>query len=172
MKRKPIKWIAWTLAICLLNVSCAMFHPEKLQKEDGYYTRHYYSCGPDAIQDALRELENQWVPNKEISREIQDNGNGRRAALTLIHYNALWITWPAELVKYFRDRGYKVTTTTLGALSAKDTAIVLLKGRALKQEWHWITFPTNSKEEIKNYYKIVGGPTSVMKVYKIEKAAE
>ena len=170
MKFKLTKCIAWILAVCLLNVGCAAFHFDKMEKEDGYYTRHYNSCGPDAIQDALRELENQFVSNKKISREIQDNGNARRTTLTLVHYNALWITWPAELVKYFRDRGYKVTTTTLDSLSPEDTAIVLLKGRMLKQEWHWITFPTNSKKEIRNYYKQFGGETSIMKVYKMEAA--
>ena len=172
MRFKPTKWIAWALAICLLNIGCAVFHQDKLTKENGYYTRHYHSCGPDAIQDALRHLEERYVPNEEISHKIQDNGNSRRTALTLIHYNALWITWPAELVKYFRDRGYKVTTTTLDSLSPEDTAIVLLKGRMLKGEWHWITYPTYPKEEIKNYYKNFGGPTVVMTVYKIEKAAE
>ena len=170
MKFKPTKCIAWILAVCLLNVGCAVFHLEKMEKEDGYYIRHYNSCGPDAIQDALRELENQFVTTKEISKEIQDNGNVQRTALTLIHYNALWITWPAELVKYFRDRGYKVTITALELLSPEDTAIVLIKGRILKQEWHWITFPTNSKETIKNFYKAFGGSTSVMTVYKIEAA--
>jgi len=170
MKFKPAKYIAWILAVCLLNVGCAVFHLDKMKKEDGYYIRHYNSCGPDAIQDALRELENQFVTTKEISKEIQDNGNERRTALTLIHYNALWITWPAELVKFFRDRGYKVTTTTLESLSPEDTAIVLLKGRLLKQEWHWVTFPTNSKKEIRNYYKTCDSSTSVITVYKIEAA--
>ena len=170
MKFKLNKWIAWFLAICLLNISCAVFHTDKLKKEDGYYIRHYNSCGPDAIQDALRELEGQYVATKEISKKIQDNGNARRTALTLIHYDALWITWPAELVKYFRDRGYKVTTTTLESLSPEDTAVVLIKGQVLKQEWHWVTFPTYSKETIKNYYKAFGSSTSVIQVYKIEAA--
>lgn len=170
MKFKPTKYIAWTLAVCLLNVGCAVFHLDKMEKEDGYYIRHYNSCGPDAIQDALRELENEYIATREISRKIQDDGNARRTALTLIHYNALWITWPAELVKYFRDRGYKVTTTTLDSLSPEDTAIVLLKGRILKQEWHWITFPTNSKKQIKNFYKSFDEETTVMRVYKIETA--
>ena len=172
MFSKPMKYIAWTIAITLLNVSCAIFHPDKLKTENGYYKRHYYSCGPDAIRDALEQLENRIVSNKEISHEIQDNGNLRRSALTLIHYDALWVTWPAELTKYFRDRGYKVTTTNLDSLSPEDTAIVLIKGRILKMEWHWITFPTYSKEHIKSYYEAFGGPTSIITVYKIEKAAE
>ena len=167
-----MKCIAWAIAISLTNISCAVFHTDKLKKEDGYYIRHYYSCGPDAIQDALSQLENQFVSNKEISRKIQDNGNARRSALTLVHYNSLWITWPAEIVKYFRDRGYKVTTTNLDSLSPEDTAIALVKGRTLRQEWHWITYPTHSKDKIKNYYKQFGGPSSIMTVYKIEKAAE
>ena len=172
MKFKPAKYMAWLLAISLLNISCGIFHADKLQTENGYYTRHYYSCGPDAIQDALQQLENQFVSNEKISRKIQDNGNARRTALTLIHYNSLWITWPAELVKYFRDRGYKVTTTTLDSLSPEDTAIVLLKGRVIKGEWHWITYPTHSKKEIKNYYKKFGTSTSIMTVYKIEAAKQ
>jgi len=162
------KSLVYLMAVALLNHGCAVFHPDKLEREDGYYIRHFNSCGPDAIQDALIELEG-YVTCKEISKKIQDNGNGRRVALTLIHYNALWITWPAELKKYFTDKGYKVTATTLDLLTQNDVAIVLIKGSAIKQQWHWITHPTYSIDKIKNYYESVGESTAVLSVYKITK---
>jgi hypothetical protein len=156
------------IALALLNHGCAVFHPEKLEREGGYYTRHFNSCGPVAIQDALSRLEG-YVTQKEISKEIQNNGNGRRVALTLIHYDALWITWPSELKKYFTDRGYKVTSTNLNSLTTNDIAIVLIKGSSLRLEWHWITYPTYTTKQIKNLYKQYGRNTSVIAVYKIEK---
>ena len=88
-------------------------------------------------------------------------------ALTLIHYDALWITWPTELKKYFTDRGYKITAISIDKLTPNDVAVVLIKGSTLKQQWHWITYPTHSIDRIKNYYKSVGGKTAVLSAYKI-----
>ena len=159
------KFLVYLTSFALLNQGCAVFHPEKIKTENGYYKRH---CGPVAIQEALAELEGH-VSRKEISKEIQDNGNGRRLALTLIHYNALWITWPAELKKYFTKRGYEITETNLESLGPEDVAIVLINGSSIKQEWHWITYPTHSINKIKNYYKKNDRKTKIIKVYKINK---
>ena len=162
------KILVYLMAVALLNHGCAVFHPDKLKRENGYYTRHFNSCAPIAIQDALKELEG-YVTRKEISKEIQDNGNGRRVALTMIHYDALWVTWPSELKKYFTKRGYKITTTNLKSLAPSDVAVVLINGSIMKQEWHWITYPTYTIEQIKNFYKKNGRHTSIIEVYKIEK---
>jgi len=171
------KTIVYALSVMLLNQGCAVFHPDKLKTENGYYERHFNSCGPVAIRQALNEYDAKlgivYVREpyllKEISKEIQKNGNGRRLALTIVHYDALEITWPAELKKCFTSRGYKVTVATLDSLGADDIAIALIHGSILKLQWHWITYPTYTVEQIKNFYKTIKRETSVIIVYKIEK---
>jgi hypothetical protein len=147
---------------------------DSFQKENGYYIRHYNSCGPEAIQDAMQELEKKIVSTKSISIEIQDNGNLTRSLFaTIIHHNVLWVTLPHELKKYFTERNYQVTETSFSELKPTDVAIVLIKGRVLHSEWHWITHPTHSKKEIEKYYQSLGlkTPTSIVKVYLIKKRA-
>tara|TARA_R100000808_G_C2132819_1_gene141703 strand:- start:281 stop:802 length:522 start_codon:yes stop_codon:yes gene_type:complete len=167
-----IKKMSWVLAVLFLflHSGCGLLNYNSFKKENGNYIRHYNSCGPDAIQDAMKALENKLISKKNISTEIQSNGNVRRTLIAaIVHHNGLWVTFPSELKKYFSDREYEVTNTTLDSLVEGDVAIVLIKGRIVYGEWHWITWPTYSKEKIKNYYKHTD--TSVIKVYKIKKRA-
>ena len=167
MKSKPIKWLAWMLAICFLslNPGCAIFHPEEFGKEDGYYTKHFYSCGPNAIQDAILEIERKLVSRKSISKDIQSTGNGGRLLLASINYKALEISFPCEIKKYFKNKGYTITETDFESLKGTDVAIVLVKGKNILKQWHWITYPTFSKEHIKQVFG--KGDSSVITVLKI-----
>ena len=173
---RPFKKIAWVLSVwfLFLHSGCGLLNPDSFRTENGYYVRHYNSCAPEAIQDAMKELEDKIISKKSISTEIQDNGNFCRVFLAAtIHHNILWVTFPNELKKYFTKRGYKITKTDLKSLKPDDVAIVLIKGRVIHGEWHWITHPTHSKEEIENFYKQQGADasTSIMSVYKIKKEA-
>jgi hypothetical protein len=171
MKPKLMKCLAWVLAICFLNSGCIAFHPDKLRKKDGYYIKHFESCGPRAIRNALIQVDNRlyvrrpdYPSSESISKDIQATGNASRLVLSLAHHDALLITWPCEIKKYFTKKGYKVTETNLSSLSREDTAIILMKGNIFKQEWHWVTYPRYSKESIKSFY---GSSTSIIKVFKI-----
>jgi len=165
MKFKPTKWLAWVLAISFifLNASCGVFHKEKFKKEDGFYVRHYHSCGPDSIQDAILQIEKKLVSRKSISKDIQSTGNGSRLVLASLNYRALEITFPCELKKYLKKRGYKLEEVSMESLGKDDVAIVLIKGSNPFKQWHWITYPTYSKEYIKNFFS----STKVVTVIKL-----
>ena len=98
MKSKPIKWLAWVLAVCFLflNPGCAIFHPEEFAKEDGYYAKHFYSCGPNAIQDVLLNIERKLVSRKSISKEIQSTGNVSRFILASFIMMLLRLLFPVR----------------------------------------------------------------------------
>ena len=165
MKPKPTKWLAWGLAISFifLNTSCGLLHKEKFKKEDGLYIRHYYSCGPGSIQDAILKLERKLVSRKSISQDIQSTGNISRLLLASFDYRALEITFPCELKKYLNKKGYNIQEVSFDSLKEGDVAIVLVRGSNLLKEWHWITYPTHSKEYIKNFFS----STKVISVLKI-----
>ena len=165
MKPEPTKWLAWALAISFifLNTSCGLLHKEKFKKEDGLYIRHYYSCGPGSIQDAILKLERKLVSRKSISKDIQSTGNTSRLLLASFDYRALEITFPCELKKYLNKRGYNIQEVSFDSLKKGDVAIVLVKGSNLLKEWHWITYPAHSKEYIKNFFS----STEVISVLKI-----
>ena len=165
MKPKPTKWLAWALAISFifLNTSCGLLHKEKFKKEDGLYIRHYQSCGPDSIQDAILKLERKLVSRKSISQDIQSTGNISRLLLASFDYRALEITFPCELKKYLNKKGYNIQEVSFDSLKEGDVAIVLIKGPNLLKQWHWITYPTHSKEYIKNFFS----STEVISVLKI-----
>jgi len=166
MKSKPTKWLAWVLAVCFLflNPGCAIFHPKEFAKEDGYYLKHFYSCGPDAIQDALLNIERKFTSRKSISKEIQATGNTSRFILASINHDALEITFPCEIKKYFNSKGYEVTKIDFESLKDTDVAIILIKGEKFLRQWHWVTYPTYSKKYIQNMF---GGSTSIVSVYRI-----
>ena len=168
MKPKPTKWLAWVLAICFifLNSSCGVFHKEKFKKEEGFYIRHYHSCGPDSIQDAIIKLERKLVSRESISKDIQSTGNTSRLLLASFDYRALEITFPCELKKYLNKRGYNIQEVSFDSLKEGDVAIVLVRGSNLLKEWHWITYPTHSKEYIKNFFS----STKVISVLKITRS--
>ena len=111
MKPEPTKWLAWALAISFifLNTSCGLLHKEKFKKEDGLYIRHYYSCGPGSIQDAILKLERKLVRRESISKDIQSSGNTSRLLLASLDYRALEITFPCELKKYLNKILLKTT---------------------------------------------------------------
>jgi hypothetical protein len=171
LKKRIAKTTAWAIAVIFLflNSGCGFLNMNSFNVENGAYIKHYNSCGPNAMQDALRTLEEKYISKKNISTEIQKGGNNTRLLMALIHHDALLITFPCELKKYFTKRGYKVTTTSLDALKPSDTAIVLIKGVIKKLQWHWISYPTYSKKEIESFYG--SEVTSVISVYLIKKKA-
>ena len=166
MKYEPTKWSAWVLAICfiLLNPGCAVFHKEEFTKRDGHYIKHFNSCGPKAIQQAILKIEKELVSRESISKNIQSTGNVSRLVLASINYEALEITFPCEIKKYLKNKGYKIKEVSFESLKKGDVAIVLIRGGSFFKEWHWITYPTYSKTHIKNYFPSKTKIISVLKI--------
>ena len=154
------------MSICLLNYGCAIFHPEYLKtNNNGYYIKHFNSCGPTALKKAFNKL-NIKITSTEISKEIQSSGNLTRMLLTLIHYETVQMTLPSEMKKICSDYGYNVRKVNdLQNLdSKKDIALILVTGNLLKGQAHWVCFPVD--KNIGNYF---GKNTKIQKIYLLDK---
>ena len=153
------------MSLLLLNYGCVLFHPESLKADrDGYYIRHFHSCGPVTLKKALSELDIH-VTEKELSKQIQSSGNLTRALLTLIHHQTIEITLPSEIKNVCLSYGYKVTKVkNLNDLDPKkDVAIVLVMHDIFRGETHWACFPT---DDIENYF---GKGTKISKIYLLKR---
>ena len=158
------KILLWSMAISLLNIGCIAFHPESANTDSlGYYTRHYDSCGPVALERAFLELEEKGITRTVISREIQDGGNKLRFIMMLVHHDTVLVSLPNELKTICEKHGYKMIKTdrSIDELdSERDVAIVLLFGDIFKGESHWACFPY--EKQIKTYF---GPNTQISKIY-------
>jgi len=141
-------------------------------KENGYYLSHLNSCGPVAVEKAINGYYHKRgivfaknpAPRDEVSRRIQDNGNGWRDFMGLFHENASQVTCPHEVVEVCKQYGFKVVSTGdfYKLDSEKDIALILLYSNLL--EWHWVCFPID--KNIPNWY---GDSTKIVKVFILEK---
>ena len=151
---------------CLLNWSCALFHPDEVKTDKkGYYIRHYWSCGPKALDKAFKEF-NINLGRNNISREIQDSGNISRFLLSFAHYDTVQITFPSEVYQVIEKHGFKVIKLkNLEELDSKiDVALVLVAGNYLKGEAHWLCFPIDNN--IENWF---GKNTKIVKIFLLKK---
>jgi hypothetical protein len=169
MRVKPIlKMCACAISFCTLFLysGCGALNQGTFTKDEtGAYTRHFWSCGPKAISDVMHQLKKSYHSDVEISREIQSNGNIRRFTLSVFNERAMAITWPSEIKKYFHKRDLDLVKANFNSLTEKDTAIVLVKNGLT---YHWITFPTYTKEYIQNFF---GTSTGIVESYLIKKRA-
>lgn len=159
--------------LSLFNLGCSILHPKSLEKENGYYVKHLQSCGPKASQKAVMDLRKVGVWDKryitllEVGKEIQDNGgNTSRLILSLFHYQAIEITFPHEIKKYFENQGLKVTEIdSLEGLDPEvDTAVVLVSDGIITDRWHWLCYPKD--HFIENYF---GKNTKIHLIFLIQK---
>lgn len=166
LRKKLSILLVWITAISLLNSGCIAFHPESAKKDkDGYYVKHYWSCGPKAIYKSLRYF-GEYKKRSDISKEIQSSGNITRSSLLLIHHEFVSATFPCEIKQYYYNNNFNVKElNSLDQLKNGDVAIVLVKGSILKgEEFHWLCYPNDKR--IKDFY---GENTEIIKVYLISK---
>ena len=132
----------------------------------GYELCHIESCGPAALANAFKRLDidKDYV---QIGKEIQDADHIHyREISSVVSHEFSRITCPPELIKYCKNQGLTVKKVGFGSLSSGDVAIVLIRGKDRITDWHWISWPENSKEEIVDYFE---GNTRVRSVYKLSK---
>ena len=84
----------------------------------------------------MLNIERKLISRKSISKEIQSTGNVSRFILASFNYDALEITFPCEIKKYFNNKGYTVTEIDFESLKDTDVAIILIKGKKLLKQWH------------------------------------
>jgi hypothetical protein len=170
---RPLAYLT-SLVLCigpLLLSGCGISNPYKKNSE-GFYEKHYNCCGPIALEKALNSF---WskphdgviycflkpFDRKEISQSIQKSGMHFKECLAYFDPRAICITWPSEIKDVLEK--YNIETVKLDSLDEldpkKDIAIVLVHGKCLSREFHWLVFPIDS---ISDYY---GKDTVIDKIY-------
>ena len=162
--------LPFILLALILFCGCGAIKKGTFATDDsGAFKRHYISCGPNAIENALKEFShlNLTYSDIEISREIQKSGHIIRVLMSIFDGEAMEITWPHELVNFLTSKGFAVEEIEFNDLKAGDVAIVLIKKDF--HTYHWITYPSSSKETIKNFFY----PTNkIIKTLLIKKSRE
>lgn len=170
MKNRRCFIAALCCLVGILNTSCGLIHPP--ERQNGYLTSHFYSCGPTALQKALKLYSDkhgvefkQSIERKQLSIEIQDNTVlfDLREFLTLLDKKAAEITWPQEIKNSLKLRGISVKEIkNLNELNEpNDIAIVLIHWKGKLTWYHWIVFP---KDDI-NYF---GDDTVIDRIFLLE----
>ena len=162
--------LPFVLLLLILFCGCGALKSGTFVTDDsGAFKRHYISCGPNAIENALKEFShlNVTYSDIEISREIQKSGNLMRVIMSIFNQEAMEITWPHELVNFLTSKGFTVEETKFEDLKAGDIAIVLIKKDFYT--YHWVTYPSKSKDTIKNFFST---STTIVKTLLIKKSRE
>lgn len=137
-------------------LGCGIINPHKRNSE-GYYERHYWTCGPVALEKAFlayyeRKGIAYCVEAEQISKQIQDRGMKSKKLLSFFHKDAICITWPSD-IKYVAERhGFElITVDDIDSLDPeKDIAIVLIHGALFSEQYHWTVYPLDS---VKDFYE-------------------
>ena len=142
----------------LLCAGCGILNPPKI--ENGYFIDHYRSCGPAAVDKALSQYITTLRTRKQISQDIQDNGNFYRHLASIVHKQGAQITCPSEIVEICKQYGFSVTTVDQLDTLDPETDVALVLVRKSLGEWHWLCFPVDSS--IADWY---GDDTTVRVIY-------
>jgi len=173
MKKK----LAWLAAIFFLVgplfSGCGVFHPPAKDK-DGYFIKHFTCCGPTSIEAAINEYYRKQgvvfarnpAPRKEISKHIQDDSRLLKGFLSLIDRRIVCATWSWEMKSAVKKYGFElVSIDDLEKLEPnKDIALVLVYGKFISSEWHWMCYPVDN-----NINTFFSSNTKIDKIYLLKK---
>ena len=141
----------------LLGSGCGILKPPHKDAQ-GFYTAHYYSCGPEAVQEALTRYcqvngikFKKPLTRREISQDIQRNAPpficNKRKLLIILDRDAAEITWPSEIRAVCKKYGVKLTRVAPSKLLQRDNPhavyIVLCHKKRTFNNYHWLTYPGN-----------------------------
>ena len=87
--------------------------------------------------------------------------------MSVFNEEAMEITWPHELINFLTSKGFTVEETEFDNLKAGDIAIILIKKDFYT--YHWVTYPSKSKDTIKNFFPT---STTIVKTLLIKKSRE
>ncbi|MBC8395257.1 MAG: hypothetical protein H8E05_01050 [Bacteroidetes bacterium] len=139
---------------------------------------HINSCGPDAVYDALSyfhknvKFKREPFSKKEISKIIQArHTTSCRNILSVFDNRARQVTFISDMMAVLNHYGihwYELTSRNLDEVHKKEglgVAIVLVKRKGAIN-YHWMTYPFDSKRYIENFFAYKGeGNTVIKKVY-------
>jgi hypothetical protein len=173
MKKKLIWILSLLLVAAPLFSGCGIFHPP-LKDSDGYYSRHFNCCGPVAIEAAINHYYHKQgivfytnpAPRNQISKRMQDDGIALKRFLSFFDRGAVCATWSWEMEKAVGKYGFKlVDVDEFEKLDpSKDIAFILVRGKFISQDWHWMCYPVD--KDIKNYF---GSKTKIDKILLLKK---
>ena len=175
--KKHIKKLLWLISLLFvlapLFSGCGIFHPPQ-RDHSGYYIKHFTCCGPTAMEVAINEYYRKQgivfaknpAPRKEISKKIQDEGQLFKGFLSLFDNEAVCATWSWELKKVAKKYGFElINVKDFKKLNPdKDIALVLVYGKFLSSEWHWMCYPVD--KNIKDFF---GSDTKIDKILLLKK---
>jgi len=170
---KILYLISGMLLISPIFTGCGIFHPP-IKDKNGYYIRHFDCCGPRSIEAAINEYYRKQgivfaknpAPQKEISKRIQDEGQLFKSLLALFDREAVCVTWSWEMKKVVKKYGFQlVSVNDFKKLDPnKDIALVLVYGKFISSEWHWMCYPVDH-----NIETFFGPNTKIDKIYLLKK---
>ena len=171
MIKKKIAWlISFVFVLSPLFSGCGIFNPP-LKDKNGYHIDHFYSCGPRTIEKAINEYyRRQGIPssdiNKEASEFIQSEGQVLKKFLALFDKEVVQVTWSWEMKSVARKYGFElISVKDFKKINpSKDIAIVLVYGKFLSSQWHWMCYPVD-----KNITAYFGKDTKIDKIYLLKK---
>ena len=166
-------WVISLLIVIAPLVGCGILNPPTKDR-NGYYIKHFESCGPTAMEAAINEYYRKQgivfarnpAPREEISKNIQDDGQLFKRFLSLFDKRTVDVTWSWEMKSVAKKYGFEL----IGAKDfkeldpSKDIALVLVYGKFLSSEWHWMCYPVD--KDISTFF---GSDTKVDKVYLLKK---
>ena len=143
-------------------IGCSTFDRHDTNSE-GYYEEHFYSCGPKALEKALKQFD-QNIDREEISKFIQNNPRPLIELLSFFNKDSVEITWPCDVKRVAKKYGYEIVSLKeFNKLNPKaDVALVLVNSKL--NNYHWLCFPVD--KNIKEYF---GPRTKVSKIYLLKK---
>lgn len=174
MIKKKIAWlISLVFVLAPFFSGCGIFHPPSVDK-DGYYTDHFYSCGPRAIEKAINEYYRKQgivfaknpAPNEEVSKLMQDEGQALKRLLSLFNKEVVQVTWSWEMKSAAKKFGFElINVKDFEKLDpSKDIALVLVYGKFISSQWHWTCYPVD-----KNITTHFGEDTKIDEIYLFKK---
>ena len=156
------RYLCVLLLILSLGNGCSLVP----KNSEGYYSEHYYACGPTALKEALslfsakhehKLVASENISRIEISKLIQDNSFACQEFLSVLNEKALQITWPAQIIDVVGVDSLKELDPDV------DIAVVLIHNGLTN--YHWLCFPAN-----RNIDKHWGDSTVVDKIYVLKGA--
>jgi len=166
MKKKLAWFVAWLIFLSPL-LGCS-FVTGLEKNSEGYYSQHYYSCGPKALEKAFIEFHKRkgmahCARRDLISKQIQDSGMIGKEILSIFNNEAIQITWPHEMRMMAKKYGFKTSSIkSINELDPKKHVALVLVHTNLT-DYHWLVFPIDNPE---HYY---GEGTKIHKIYLLEK---
>tara|TARA_Y100000310_G_C20618538_1_gene781980 strand:+ start:604 stop:1107 length:504 start_codon:yes stop_codon:yes gene_type:complete len=160
-------------AFCLALLGCGLMdqfrEPASFSKlrEGNKDPLHVFSCGPEALEKAFRELKI-YIDQEDISHAIQKNHKFNtcvRDILAIFDNRARKITFPEEMFNALKDQGYSVKKIREYSMLNEniDVAIILIKQKNTLN-YHWVCFPADE-----NILSFFGENTILKEIYLIVK---